>query len=135
MNIEKYYIYDKLCNDLNVFLDKFIRKYIYDEYKRIYKSYEYIKDISLQTFQDKMIYDMNEYVLCNKYIKLNIDKFKKIYNIYYTTNYFIKDIIERVFLSLYNKNEQITIFYAGYINIHNDNNYNSIIKILDSIYI
>jgi hypothetical protein len=134
MSIEKN---NKLCNDLNVFLDKFIRKYIYDEYKRIYKSYEYIKDISLQTFQDKMLYDMNEYVLSNKYIKLNIDKFKKIYNIYYTTNYFIKDIIERVFLFCYNENENelITLFYSGNINIHNDNNYNSIIKILDSIYI
>ena len=133
MSIEKN---NKLCNDLNVFLDKFIRKYIYDEYKRIYKSYEYIKDISLQTFQDKILYDLNEYIFSNKYIKLNIDKFRKIYNIYYNTTYYIKDIIERVFLFCYNENENelITLFY-----LYDKNKPDDIIQmiyfLLDSIYI
>lgn len=120
--------YDFLTNELNIFLDKFIRKYIYNYYL-------FIKKINFKKNIDEITKDIIEYVLCNDDIKKNISKFNKIYNIFYSVNNNYTYIIGRIVLFLLNNKHDaiITLFYNG--NINNDKEYNSIIKLFDNIFI
>lgn len=128
--------YDKLTTDLNLVLDNFVRKYIYDTFKLYCKSYENIQSFK-ERYNKKIINDIIEYVLSDDYLKDTMNKFRKIYNIFYTTKYNLNIIIERIVLFLlYEKyDEPITLFYSGNVNIYYLSQYNNILDELDSIYI
>lgn len=128
--------YDKLTNDLNSVLDNFVKKYIYDTFKLYCKSYVNIQSFK-ERYNKKIINDIIEFVLSDDYLKDTMNKFRKIYNVFYTTKYSINNIIERIVLFILHENydEPITIFYSGSVNIYYLSQYNNILDELNSIYI